>query len=146
MQEELLLNTILNKLVSQSNKTTPLVFNSDPALKKQAELKRLVINNQIQETSYVVLGTFLQNINLALFTNKELEHLLLYNYSSIQSSKIPNNFYTYNFNQPLYDLDNTLINAPSKLTTKIQAEFVKLQGINNNLNLEHLITYLLAQK
>jgi hypothetical protein len=146
MREEPILNTIITKLVNQSNKIDPLVLNSDPALKKQEDLKRLVIDPQIKETSYIVLGAFLQNINLSIFTNNELRHLLLYNYSSIESSKIPNNTHEYNFNRPLYDLDDSLINAPPKLNRQIQTNFVNLQSINNNLNIEHLITYLLSQK
>jgi hypothetical protein len=145
MPINILMNSIVTKLLYQSNKLAPLIFNSDLAIKKQKELKVLITNYQITETAFIVVGTFLQNTDLSNFTKEELTYLLLYNYNSIEASKVVNNIHKYDYKQPLYDLDNILINSPINLTSDIQSNFLKLQGINNNLNLEYFINYLISQ-
>ncbi len=140
-----LMNSVVNKLLNRPNKIAPLIFNSEAANIKTNELKTRIVNYQLSETSYIIIGTFLQNIELNIFTDSELFHLLSYNYESIQSSKILPNNYNYNFKKPLYDLDNKLINAPYSLSFDIQNNFIRLQGINRILNLEYLANYLIAQ-
>lgn len=145
MSINVLMNSIINKLLTQNTSNNNLVFNSDQAIKKQKELKSIVSNLQINQSSFIVLGAFLQNTNLDLFSKEELKHLLSYNYEDLQSSKILSNEFKYDYKLPLYDLDNTLINAPYYLSSQIQTNFKKLQGINKNLSLEYLINYLVTQ-
>lgn len=145
MPTNVLMNSVINKLNNQSSKRSNLIFNSDQAIKKQKELSLLLKNFQLSKSSLIIVGTFLQNINIGIFTEEELLHLLSYNYDSIESSKVTNNIYNYDYNKPLYDLDNTLINAPFYLTSAIQKNFKDLQGINKNLSIEYFINYLISQ-
>lgn len=145
MSINVLINSLISKLISQNNITNFLYLNSDQAIKKTKELKTLINNIQISQTSFIVVGAFLQNINLEIFSKEELTHLLLYNYDNIQSSKILPRLHKYDHKAPLYDLDNVLINSPYYLSSNIQVNFKKLQSINQNFNLEYLINYLTTQ-
>lgn len=140
-----LINSIINKLSAQSSKTSVLIFNSEQAIKQQKKLKSILIVYQIPENSLIVVAAFLQNINLNIFTEQELVHLLGYNYDSIQATKIVANIHNYDHNIPLYDLDNTIINANDLSTSSIRNNFKELQGINKNLSIDYFLNYLISQ-
>jgi hypothetical protein len=140
----ILINSIITKLQNKSNKVAALIFNSDEAIKKTQELKLKVPNLYIQENAFIVLGCFLQNINLDEFSVQELKLLLSYDFSSINASKIlPREFkkeYT-----PYYDLNNTILNLDYEELNNLNDDFKKIHSINKSLNIEYLITYLISQ-
>lgn len=139
------MNSVINKLSSQTNKTAQLLFNSDPSTKKQKELKKKIPELYIDESSFIVLGSFLQNTNLDLFTQDELKLLLSFDYAGISSSKVLPNEDLGNTKTPFYDLDNTIINMSFSSLNNLNEDFKKLHSINKNLNLEYLISYLINQ-
>jgi hypothetical protein len=139
------MNSIISKLSSQTNRNINLIFNSDAAVKQQEKLKKKILDLYFNESSFVVLGTFLQNINLELFTEDELKLLLSFDYASINATKVLPNETLSNLKAPFYDLDNTIINMPFYTLNNLNNDFKKLHSINKNLNLEYLISYLINQ-
>jgi hypothetical protein len=145
MLTSVLMNSIISKLSSQTNRNINLIFNSDAAVKQQEKLKKKILDLYFNESSFVVLGTFLQNINLELFTEDELKLLLSFDYASINATKVLPNETLSNLKAPFYDLDNTIINMPFYTLNNLNNDFKKLHSINKNLNLEYLISYLINQ-
>lgn len=139
------MNSIINKLLAQPFNSSDLIFNSDAAIKKQKELRKRVPYVNIDEASFTVLGTFLQNSNLDNFTNDELKLLLSYNYNSLNANKLLAQHHKKDTSSFLYDLNNNLINAPFDLSININKDFKKLHSINKSLNVEYLINYLVSQ-
>lgn len=145
MSTTALVNSAINKLKNQPNRNSSLIFNSDLAVKKQNELKKRVLELYIQESSFIVLGTFLQNVNLDLFTQDELKVLLSFDYASINSNKVLPNDNLNNLKSPYYDLNNTIINMSYLELNTLTNDFKKLHSINKSLNIEYLISYLINQ-
>lgn len=145
MLTSVLMNSIISKLSSQTSRNINLIFNSDAAVKQQENLKKKILDLYFNESSFVVLGTFLQNINLELFTEDELKLLLSFDYASINATKVLPNETLSNLKAPFYDLDNTIINMPFYTLNNLNNDFKKLHSINKNLNLEYLISYLINQ-
>lgn len=139
------INSIISKLSTINSKTDLLVFNSEKALIKQLELKQRINKLYINETNYVVLGTFLQNVNLNLFTENELITLISFDYSSINAIKILPNENVSAVNVPMYDLNKTIINLSFKELNSLNEDFKKLHSINKSLSLEYLISYIVSQ-
>ena len=145
MLTSVLMNSIINKLSNQTDRNTSLIFNSDAAIKQQKKLRKKIVDLYFNHSSFVVLGTFLQNIELEVFTEDELKLLLSFDYASINSNKVLPNETLSNIKAPYYDLDNTIINMPFYILNNLNNDFKKLHSINKNLNLEYLISYLINQ-
>lgn len=139
------INSIISKLSAINSKTDILVFNSEKALTKQLELKQRINKLYINETNYVVLGTFLQNVNLDLFTEDELFTLISFDYASINAIKVLPNESIQTTNTPMYDLNKTIINLSFKELNSLNNDFKKLHSINKSLSLEYLISYIVSQ-
>lgn len=139
------INSIISKLSAINSKTDILVFNSEKALTKQLELKQRINKLYINETNYVVLGTFLQNVNLSLFTEDELFTLISFDYASINAIKVLPNESMQTINTPMYDLNKTIINLSFKELNSLNNDFKKLHSINKSLSLEYLISYIVSQ-
>lgn len=139
------INSIISKLSAINSKTDILVFNSEKALTKQLELKQRINKLYINETNYVVLGTFLQNVNLSLFTEDELFTLISFDYASINAIKVLPNENIQTINTPMYDLNKTIINLSFKELNSLNNDFKKLHSINKSLSLEYLISYIVSQ-
>lgn len=139
------INSIISKLSAINSKTDILVFNSEKALTKQLELKQRINKLYINETNYVVLGTFLQNVNLSLFTEDELFTLISFDYASINAIKVLPNESIQTINTPMYDLNKTIINLSFKELNSLNNDFKKLHSINKSLSLEYLISYIVSQ-
>lgn len=139
------INSIISKLSAINSKTDILVFNSEKALTKQLELKQRINKLYINETNYVVLGTFLQNVNLSLFTEDELFTLISFDYASINAIKVLPNESIQTINTPMYDLNKTIINLSFKELNNLNNDFKKLHSINKSLSLEYLISYIVSQ-
>jgi len=145
MSTSVLMNSVIEKLTQRPEKTTQLIFNSDNALKKQKELKTRVTSLYIDESSFITLAAFFQNIDISIFTDEELRFLLSFNYSTITAIKILPNEALTNLKVPYYDLNNTIINMPFNLLNNLGKDFKKLHSINKSLSLEYLISYLISQ-
>lgn len=139
------INSIISKLSAINSKTDILVFNSEKALIKQLELKQRINKLYIDETNYVVLGTFLQNVNLSLFTEDELFTLISFDYASINAIKVLPNENVSAVDVPMYDLNKTIINLSFKELNSLNEDFKKLHSINKSLSLEYLISYIVSQ-
>lgn len=139
------INSIISKLSAINSKTDILVFNSEKALTKQLELKQRINKLYINETNYVVLGAFLQNVNLSLFTEDELFTLISFDYASINAIKVLPNESIQTINTPMYDLNKTIINLSFKELNSLNNDFKKLHSINKSLSLEYLISYIVSQ-
>lgn len=139
------INSIISKLTTINSKTDILVFNSEKALIKQLELKQRINKLYIDETNYVVLGTFLQNVNLSLFTEDELFTLISFDYASINAIKVLPNENVSAVDVPMYDLNKTIINLSFKELNSLNEDFKKLHSINKSLSLEYLISYIVSQ-
>lgn len=145
MSTPVTINSIVDKLSTQQNRVTPLVFNTPLAKKKLKELNKRITALYIEDTSRVVVATFLQNISLDLFTDNELVTLLQFDYSFIENKTIIGNVNTVNLNKPYYDLSGTIINVADDERFNIDETFQFLNTIHSTLSVEFLLSYILSQ-
>ncbi len=139
------INAIINKLNAQSGRISALQFGSTQAKRKLSQLKARVPQLYIPETSFVVLSTFLQNINLSIFTDQELQVLLGFDYSFIENktaTTLPVGFDLYN---PGYDIQGRLINVSINERLSINNTFQQLLSLNSNLSVGFLINFITNQ-
>ena len=140
-----IITSLINKLLSISSKPSVLIFNTDQAQKKYVELKNLITKLYLEEDSFIIISTFLQNVDLSIFTKDELIALLSFNFSSITSDIILPDIEEPNYNIPYYDINGYLINTSFDLVTNLDTKFQMLHSINKNLNIEYLIGYIINQ-
>lgn len=139
------INAIINKLNAQSGRISALQFGSTQAKRKLSQLKARVPQLYIPETSFVVLSTFLQNINLSIFTDQELQVLLGFDYSFIENktaTTLPVGFDLYN---PGYDIQGRLINVSISERLSINNTFQQLLTMNSTLSVGFLINFITNQ-
>lgn len=140
-----LLNSAILKLTQRGDTNLPLVFNSDEALKQQKKLRERIQDLYIEQLAFVVVGTFLQNVDLTIFTDDELKVLLTFDYSSIDA-KTRVRSYKHTVNKtPFYDIDKKIINMPFKDVNNINKSFKMLHSINKSLSIEYFISYIVTQ-
>ncbi len=140
-----LLNSAIQKLLSRPDNQKTLIFNSDASEKKRLELRKRVPDLYIEELSFIVLGAFLQNVDLSTFTNDELKVLLTFDYSSIESVSLSPREKPPILKAPYYDLNNGIINLSLNNINSINREFKRLHSIHKNLSIEYFISYIVSQ-
>ena len=140
-----LLNSAINKLTQRSDTAKPLVFNSDQAIKQQSALKKRIQDLSIDDTAYIVVGAFLQNVDITVLTDDELKVLLLFDYSSIDAKTRIRTYQPSINKTPYYDIDNNIINMDFKQINTINRNFKSLHSINKNLSIEYFISYIVTQ-
>lgn len=140
-----LLNSAIQKLTNRPDKRQALIFNSDASKKQRANIKKRVPDLYIEDLSFVVLGAFLQNVNINDFTNDELKVLLTFDYSSIESVSLSPKERPSVLKTPYYDLDNKIINLSFKDLSSINRDFLRMHSINKSLSIEYLISYIVSQ-
>lgn len=141
-----LLNSAIEKLTQRNDSGSPLVFNSDEALKQQKRLKQKVKDLYIDDLAFIVVGAFLQNVDISIFTNDELKVLLTFDYSSIDAkTKVEKNYLPSANKTPYYDIDNRIINMPFDTINKINSTFKQIHSINKSLSIEYFIGYIITQ-
>jgi hypothetical protein len=140
-----LLNSAIIKLTQRSDTNLPLVFNSDGALKQQKKLKQRVRDLYIEDLAFVVVGTFLQNVDLSILTDDELKVLLTFDYSGIDAKTRVRTYYPSINKTPYYDINNNIVNMPFKSINKINTLFKQLHSINKSLSIEYFISYIVSQ-
>ena len=140
-----LLNSAILKLTQRTDVSTDLVFNSQEAIKQQKRLRKRIQDLYLDDTSFIVVGTFLQKVDLDIFTDDELKVLLTFDYSSIDA-KSRNQIKTSIANKtPYYDIDNKIINMPFRDINNINTSFKQLHSINKSLSIEYFISYIVTQ-
>lgn len=140
-----LLNSAVQKLINRPDKKQALVFNSDASEKQRAAIKKRIPDLYLEELSFIVLGAFLQNVDIGQFTNDELKVLLTFDYSSIESISLSPKEKPPILKTPYYDLDNKIINLSFENLNKINKDFLRLHSINKSLSIEYLISYIVSQ-
>lgn len=140
-----LLNSAIQKLINRPDKRQALVFNSDASEKQRFEIKKRVTDLYIEELAFIVLGAFLQNVDISQFTNDELKVLLTFDYSSIESISLSPKEKPPVLKTPYYDLDNKIINLSFGDLNDINKDFLKLHSINKSLSIEYFISYIVSQ-
>ena len=145
MPTPITINSIVDKLAAQPNKIGALQFGTTRAKKKLPELKARIPQLYIPETSFVVLATFFQNIDLSLFTDEELALLLKFDYSFIENKTITVTPTRQNLNKPYYDSSGTIINVEDETRLNVDRGFQQLHAMNSTLSVEFLISFILTQ-
>ena len=145
MPTPITINSIVEKLLNQPNKISELKFGSVLAKRKLAQLKERINALYIDETSFQVLSTLLQNISLEIFTDEELITLLKFDYSFIENKTIVGTTSYQNLNKPYYDLNGTIINVEDTTRLIIDEDFQLLHAMASTLSIEFLISYILNQ-
>lgn len=140
-----LLNSAITKLTQRSDTNLPLIFNSDEALKQQRKLKQRIRDLYIEEAAFIVVGTFLQNVDLNILTDDELKVLLTFDYSSIDAKTSTRQKTSVANKTPYYDVDNFIINMPFRTINNINSSFKQLHSINKSLSIEYFISYIVTQ-
>jgi len=140
-----LLNSAIQKLLSRPDNQKTLIFNTDASEKKRLELRKRVPDLYLEELSFIVLGAFLQNVDLATFTNDELKVLLTFDYSSIESVSLSPREKPPILKTPYYELNNSIINLSLNDINNINKEFKRLHSIHKNLSIEYFISYIVSQ-
>lgn len=145
MPTPITINSIIDKLSAQPNRISALQFGTTRAKRKLSELKTRVPQLYIPETSFMVLATFLQNIDLTLFTDEELALLLKFDYAFIENKTVVSIPQKQNLNKPYYDSSGTLINVGDETRLTVDRDFQLLHTINSTLSVEFLISFILTQ-
>ena len=140
-----LLNSAIQKLINRPDTRRLLVFNSDASEKQRAEIRKRIPDLYLEELSFIVLGAFLQNVDIIIFTNDELKVLLTFDYSSIESVTLSPREKPPILKTPYYDLDNNIINLSLGDINNINKDFKRLHSINKNLSIEYFISYIVSQ-
>lgn len=140
-----LLNSAITKLTQRPDTAQSLIFNSDQAVKQQTNLRKRIRSNSINDTAYIVVGAFLQNVDISILSDDELKVLLLFDYSSIDAKTRVRVIRPSINKTPYYDIDNNIINMKLKEINSINTYFKKLHSINKNLSIEYFISYIVTQ-
>lgn len=139
------LNSAIEKLISRPDTNKTLIFNSDTAEKQRLNIRKRIPDLYLEELSFIVLGAFLQNVDISIFTNDELKVLLTFDYSSIESVNLSYKPKPPILKTPYYDLDNNIINLSFKNINSINKDFKKLYSIHKSLSIEYFIGYIVSQ-
>ena len=140
-----LLNSAILKLTQRSDTSLPLIFNSEEAKKQQTRLRKRITDLYLEDTSFIVVGTFLQKVDLQIFTDDELKVLLTFDYSSIDAKSRNPSRPTVANKTPYYDIDNKIVNMPFRAINNINSSFKQLHSINKSLSIEYFISYIVTQ-
>lgn len=138
-------NSTINKLLEQPNQQLPLIFNSLEANKKYIQLNQRLVTVSVSDINVRALAAFLQFTSLDIFTDEELETLVKFDYSQIDSYKIVKDLDTQNLSTPYFDLNDLLINISRSERINIKPNFQRLLSINKQLTLEYLVSYIINQ-
>jgi hypothetical protein len=142
---ENILNQLVVKLLQRPEKKNSLIFNSEASKRTYRIIKSRIKNNSIDENSFLVVSTFLQNTDTSIFSDEELQTLLMFDYSSITASKVLPDKLKVPYTKPIFDLGNKIVNMDYLTITNISSEFLKIHSINKSLSLEFLVSYITNQ-
>lgn len=138
------LNSIINKLLGLPNTYLTLKFNGPNVEKKVAEIKERISDTTIDSFNYIALGSFLQYVNLSIFTDSELRFLLRLNYSFIENNSVVGSLRPFNIFTPMYDNGGTLYNVDDS-RSEVEDTFNKLHSLNKNLSIAYFVSFITTQ-
>lgn len=138
-------NSIVSKLLEQPNKSLPLLLSSPRVDRQYAAIKARVDLVNIEETAYKSVAAFLQNIDLAIFTDEELEVMLKFDYCFIENTYETSKKRQRNLNKPYYDLGGNIINMSIRNELTIDSTFRELHATNKTHSVGYFASFLLMQ-